>query len=134
MSSIRWVAIVVSIMLFVVSCAGTRSGAIIVSIVDAERQAVPGAMVTISNDRVWARKFRALADKKGEVHFPILPSKSGYAISIDALGCDTFHQGDITVKSGVSLNLEAVLGFDLCPDGIDHDRMRVHGVPVSGGE
>ena len=75
-----------------------QTGGLEVHVVDAEGEPLPGAHVTLSNDRGLVSETTFVTDRDGRAEFPVLRPGSGYALEIAMSGFATLRLVDLRVR------------------------------------
>ncbi len=91
------ISLVLMVMAIAVGTVSAQSGGLVVRVVDAQGS-LPGAIVTLSNDKAYVKTTSAVTDTDGMVRFPVLRAGTGYAIEVSAPTYGTVRQDGIHVS------------------------------------
>jgi outer membrane receptor protein involved in Fe transport len=87
------------IIIFILSMTLSFSaGSILVKITDEKDQPLPGATVTLSNEKQLIADMPIVTDIEGKAFFPVLPIGTGYKITVQFPGYAKIVQSDIRVR------------------------------------
>jgi hypothetical protein len=91
-----------------VAAAQGLTGAIIGTVKDAQGGVLPGAVVRVNSPALIGGPARLTTNGKGQLRFSALPP-GRYAIDIELQGFATYHEEDIAVGAGATIERTAVL-------------------------
>jgi hypothetical protein len=91
-----------------VTAAQGLTGALIGTVKDAQGSVISGAVVRVTSPVLMGGPSTVTTNETGQVRFPALPSGS-YALDIEAKGFSTYHEGDISIGAGATIERTAVL-------------------------
>jgi hypothetical protein len=83
-------------------------GALIGSVKDAQGSVISGAVVRVTSPALIGGPSTVTTNEKGQLRFPALPSGS-YGPEIKAPGFAIYHEGDISIGAGASIERTVVL-------------------------
>ena len=104
-------AVVMIVAFMAVGAVSAQSGGLVVRVLDAQGP-LPGAIVTLSNDKGYTKTTSLPTNVDGVVEFPILRAGTGYAFEVSFPGYGTIRKDNIripineTVKEAVQLSQE----------------------------
>ena len=84
------------------------TGALIGTVKDAQGGVLPGAVVRVSSPALIGGPATLTTNEKGQLRFPALPPGS-YALDIEFQGFTTYHEEDIRIGAGATIERTAVL-------------------------
>jgi hypothetical protein len=84
------------------------AGALIGTVKDAQGGVTPGAVVRVSSPALIGGPSTVTTNEKGQLRFPALPPGS-YALDIEAQGFAPYHEVDISIGAGATIERTAVL-------------------------
>ena len=84
------------------------TGALIGTVKDAQGGVLPAAAVRVSSPALIGGVAMVTANEKGQLRFPTLPPGS-YTLDIEMPGFDTYHEEDISIGAGATIERTAVL-------------------------
>ena len=84
------------------------TGALIGTVKDAQGGVLPGAVVHISSPALIGGPATLITNEKGQLRFPAL-SPGVYALDIALPGCSTYHEENISVGAGATIERTATL-------------------------
>jgi hypothetical protein len=84
------------------------TGALIGTVKDAQGGILPGAVVRVSSPALIGGSVTLTTNEKGQLRFPILPPGS-YRLDIEMRGFATYHEEDIPIGAGATIERTAVL-------------------------
>src|SRR5262245_38187086 len=84
------------------------TGALIGTVKDAQGGVLPGAAVRVSSPALIGGPASLTTNEKGQLRFPALPP-GAYAIDIELPGFATYHEDDIRIGVGATIERTAVL-------------------------
>jgi hypothetical protein len=93
-----------------VSVAQGVTGALIGTVKDAQGAVLPGAAVRVSSPALMGGTERLLTNEKGQLRFPALPPGT-YVLDIEVRGFKAYHEEDIRIGVGATIERTAVLGL-----------------------
>ncbi len=105
------IAVVMIIAFMAVGTVSAQSGGLVVRVLDAQGP-LPGAIVTLSNDKGYVKTVAMPTNPDGIVEFPILRAGTGYTIEISFPGFGTVRKDNIripineTIQEAVQLSAE----------------------------
>ena len=91
-----------------VSAAQGLTGALIGTVMDAEGGVLPGAAVRVNSPALIGGPAILTTNEKGQLRFPALPPGS-YVIDIEMPGFATYHEENIGIGAGATIERTAVL-------------------------
>jgi hypothetical protein len=91
-----------------VTAAQGLTGALIGTVKDAQGGVIPGAVVRVTSPALIGGPSTVMTNEKGQLRFPALPPGS-YALDIEAHGFAKYHDGDISIGAGATIERTAVL-------------------------
>ena len=91
-----------------VAVAQGLTGALIGSVKDGQGGVLPGALVRVTSPALIGRKLTTTTNEKGQLRFPVLPPGS-YALDIERTGFATYHEEDIHIGAGATIERTAEL-------------------------
>jgi len=95
-------------LLSAVAAAQGLTGALIGTVRDAEGGVLPGARVRISSPALIGGPMTVVSDEKGQLRFQALPP-GPYALDIELDGFAGYHEGDIRIGAGATIERTAIL-------------------------
>jgi len=84
------------------------TGALVGTVKDAQGGVISGAVVRVTSPALIGGPSTVTTNETGQLRFPALPSGS-YALDIEAQGFSTYHEGDISIGAGATIERTAVL-------------------------
>ena len=84
------------------------TGALIGTVKDAQGSVISGALVRVTSPVLMGGPSTVTTNEAGQLRFPALPSGS-YALDIEVKGFSTYHEGDISIGAGATIERTAVL-------------------------
>ena len=84
------------------------TGALIGTVKDAQGGVLPGAVVRVSSPALIGGPATLTTNEKGQLRFPALPP-GPYALDIEMQGFATYHEEDISIGAGATIERTAVL-------------------------
>jgi hypothetical protein len=84
------------------------TGALIGTVNDAQRGALPGAVVSVSSPALIGGPATLTTNEKGQLRFPALPPGQ-YVLDIEAQGFTTYHEEDVPIGAGATIERTALL-------------------------
>ena len=84
------------------------TGALIGTVKDAQGGVLPGAVVRVSSPALIGGPATLTTNEKGQLRFPALPPGS-YVLDIELQGFATYHEEDIRIGAGATIERTAVL-------------------------
>jgi hypothetical protein len=84
------------------------TGALIGTVSDDQRSVLPGAIVRVSSPALIGGPATQRTNEKGQLRFPALPPGL-YVLDIELQGFATYHEGDIRIGVGATIERTAVL-------------------------
>jgi hypothetical protein len=96
------------ILLAHVAAAQGLTGALIGSVKDGEGGVLSGAVLRITSPALIGRELRTTTNEKGQLRFPALPPGL-YTLDIEMPGFAPYHEEDISVGAGASIERTVVL-------------------------
>jgi hypothetical protein len=97
-----------SILFPLMAVAQGLTGAIIGTVKDAQGGVLPGAVVRVSSPALIGGPATLTTSEKGQLRFPTLPP-GNYALDIELPGFAPYHEGDISIGAGATIERTAVL-------------------------
>jgi len=91
-----------------VAAAQGLTGALIGSVKDGQGGVLPGSLVRVTSPALIRRELTMTTNEKGQLRFPVLPPGS-YALDIETAGFATYHEEDIRIGAGATIERTAVL-------------------------
>src|SRR5437016_4955662 len=91
-----------------VAAAQGLTGALIGAVKDAQGAVIPGAMVRVSSAALIGGPATVATDERGQLRFPLLPPGT-YALDIEREGFARYHEEDIHIGAGATLERTVVL-------------------------
>ena len=91
-----------------VAAAQGLTGALIGSVKDEQGGVLPGAFVRVTSPALIGRELASTTNDKGQLRFPVLPPGT-YALDIESAGFATYHEEDIRIGAGATIERTAVL-------------------------
>jgi hypothetical protein len=91
-----------------VTAAQGLTGALIGTVKDPQGSAISGAVVRVTSPALIGGPSTVTTNEKGQLRFAVLPSGS-YALDIEAPGFATYHEGDISIGAGATIERTTVL-------------------------
>ena len=91
-----------------VTAAQGLTGALIGTVKDAQGSVISGAVVRVTSPVLMGGPSTVTTNEAGQLRFPALPSGS-YALDIEAKGFSTYHEGEISIGAGATIERTAVL-------------------------
>lgn len=91
-----------------VAAAQTLTGALIGTVKDSRGGLVQGARVRVSSPALIGGSVTQVTNAKGQLRFPALPP-GAYALDIGVPGFAPYHEGDIRIGAGATIDRTAVL-------------------------
>src|SRR3954462_10486584 len=91
-----------------VTAAQGLTGTLIGTVTDAQGAVVPGAVVHVTSPALIGGPATVTTNEKGQLRFPAL-SPGSYVLDIEAQGFAKYHDGDISIGAGVTIERTAVL-------------------------
>ena len=95
-------------LLSAVGAAQGLTGAIIGTVKDAQGGVLPGAVVRVSSPALIGGPATLTTNEKGQLRFPTLPPGS-YVLDIELAGFSSYHEEDISIGAGSTIERTAVL-------------------------
>jgi hypothetical protein len=86
------------------------TGALIGTVKDAQGGVLPGATVRVSSPALMGGTASLTTNEKGQLRFPALPP-GAYAIDIEMRGFAGYHEEDIAIGAGATIERTAVLNM-----------------------
>ena len=103
------VALFVACILFPrVAPAQGLTGALIGTVKDAQGGVLPGALVRVTSPALIRHAQTTITNEKGQLRFPSLPPGL-YALDVEMTGFATYHEPDIRIGAGATIERNAVL-------------------------
>ncbi len=105
------IAVVMVIVLMAIGTVSAQSGGLVVRVLDAQGP-LPGAIVTLSNDKGYVKTVSLPTNVDGVVEFPILRAGTGYTFEVSFPGYGTIRKDNVRipineiVKEAVQLSQE----------------------------
>src|SRR4051794_27045404 len=84
------------------------TGTLIGTVRDAQGGVLPGALVRVNSPAMIGGAATMTTNEKGQLRFPALPP-GPYAIEIELRGFETYHEEDIGIGAGATIERTAVL-------------------------
>jgi TonB-dependent receptor-like protein/carboxypeptidase family protein len=84
------------------------TGTLIGTVKDAQGGVLSGAIVRVTSAALIGRELRTITNERGQLRFPALPPGS-YALDIEMLGFATYHEVDVPIGAGATIERTAVL-------------------------
>jgi hypothetical protein len=84
------------------------TGTVIGSVKDGEGGVLAGALVRIASPALIGRELKTTTNDKGQLRFTALPP-GPYSLEIEMAGFATYHEEDITIGAGATIERNAVL-------------------------
>ena len=103
-----WLLCAASVVFPRVTVAQGVTGALIGTVKDAQGGVLPGAAVRVSSPALIGGPATLTTNEKGQLRFPALPPGS-YVIDIEMQGFATYHEEDIGIGAGATIERTAVL-------------------------
>jgi TonB dependent receptor/Carboxypeptidase regulatory-like domain/TonB-dependent Receptor Plug Domain len=97
-------------LLSAVGAAQGLTGALIGTVRDAQGGVLPGARVRLSSPALIGGPIMLTSDEKGQMRFQTLPPGS-YALDIELNGFASYHEDDIRVGAGATIERTAILSI-----------------------
>jgi hypothetical protein len=91
-----------------VTAAQGLTGALIGTVKDSQGSVISGAVVHVTSPVLMGGPSTVTTNEAGQLRFPALPSGS-YALDIEAKGFSTYHEGNISIGAGATIERTAVL-------------------------
>ena len=91
-----------------VATAQGLTGTLIGTVKDAQGGVLPGAVARVRSAALIGRELRTTANERGQLRFPALPPGL-YALDIEMAGFATYHEVDIRIGAGATIERTAVL-------------------------
>jgi TonB dependent receptor-like, beta-barrel/Carboxypeptidase regulatory-like domain len=91
-----------------VATAQGLTGTLIGTVKDPQGGVLSGAVASVTSAALIGRELRATTNEKGQLRFPALPPGS-YALDIEMTGFATYHEVDIRIGAGATIERNAVL-------------------------
>jgi hypothetical protein len=91
-----------------VAAAQGLAGALIGTVRDAQGGVLPGAAVRVASAALIGGPASAITNEKGQLRFPSLPP-GVYTIDIEMPGFATYHETDVGIGAGATIERTAVL-------------------------
>ena len=95
-------------LLSTVAAAQGLTGALLGTVKDAQGGVLPGARVRVSSPALIGGPIALTTDDKGQLRFTTLPP-GPYALDIELEGFDSYHEDDITIGAGATIERTAIL-------------------------
>src|SRR4051812_10374816 len=89
-------------------CRAGMTGALIGTVRDAQGGVLPGAAVRVASAALIGGPASAITNEKGQLRFPSLPP-GVYTIDIEMPGFATYHETDVGIGAGATIERTAVL-------------------------
>src|SRR5580765_2668061 len=105
---ILWLLCAASVALARVTAAQGLTGALVGTVKDAQGGVLPGAAVSVSSPALIGGPARLTTNEKGQLRFPALPP-GPYALDIELPGFSAYHEENIGIGTGVTIERTAVL-------------------------
>jgi len=96
------------VLLSQMALAQALTGALIGTVKDAQGGVLPGAVVRISSPALIGGTATLTTNEKGQLRFPALPP-GPYGLDIELPGFTTYHEEDIRIGAGATIERSAVL-------------------------
>lgn len=93
--------------------AAAQTGGLSVRVVDGSGAPLPGATVTLSNDRGYVGTTSEICDRAGVVEFPVLRAGVGYRVEVQLPGFSTVRVVDLRVRIQQTLDVPVQLSSEL---------------------
>src|SRR5262245_29008789 len=84
------------------------TGALVGTVKDEQGGVLPGAMVRVTSAALIGGPTTMTTNEKGQMRFPVLPPGS-YVLDIELTGVTTYHEEDLRIGAGATLERTAVL-------------------------
>ena len=91
-----------------IAAAQDVTGALIGTVQDAQGAVLPGAVVRVSSQALIGGPQRLTTNEQGQLRFPALPPGL-YVLDVEALGFGAYHEGDIRIGVGATIERTVVL-------------------------
>jgi TonB-dependent receptor-like protein/carboxypeptidase family protein len=104
----RMLVTAASILFPLIAVAQGLTGAIIGTVKDAQGGVLPGAVVRVSSPALIGGPAALTTNEKGQLRFPTLPPGS-YVLDIELAGFSSYHEEDISIGAGSTIERTAVL-------------------------
>jgi hypothetical protein len=102
------VLLAISVLLLRTADAQDLTGALIGSVRDGQGGVVAGALVRVTSPALIGRELKTTTNEKGQLRFPALPP-GPYALDIEMAGFAAYHEEDISIGAGATIERTAVL-------------------------
>jgi hypothetical protein len=99
---------VICTLLSAVGAAQGLTGAIIGTVRDAQGGVLPGARIRVSSPALIGGPMSLITDEKGQLRFSTLPP-GPYVLDIELEGFDSYHEDDIIIGAGATIERTALL-------------------------
>src|SRR5213593_3198934 len=84
------------------------TGTLLGSVKDGEGGVLPGALVRIASPALIGHELRTTTNDNGQLRFTALPT-GAYSLDIEMAGFATYHEDDISIGAGATIERDAVL-------------------------
>lgn len=92
------------------AAAQSLTGALIGTVKDSQGGVLTGALVRVTSTALISQQLTTLTNQKGQLRFPALPPGS-YGLDIELAGFASYHEDDIRIGAGSTIERTAVLGL-----------------------
>jgi hypothetical protein len=103
-----WLLCAACVALLRVTAAQGLTGALIGTVKDAQGGVIPGAAVRVTSPALIGGPAHLTTNEKGQLRFPTLPP-GPYALDVEMPGFGTYHEADISIGAGATIERTAVL-------------------------
>jgi hypothetical protein len=107
-----------------VAAAQSLTGALIGTVTDAQGGRIPGATVSVSSPALIGGRATVTTNDRGQLRFPALPP-GRYAIDIDMRGFVAYHEEDVAIGAGATLERTAVLNVSGVTESVSVEGSRL---------
>ena len=94
-----------------VAAAQGLTGALIGTVKDAQGGVLPGAVVRVSSPALIGGPATSITNERGQMRFPSL-APGDYALDIELRGFGPYHEGDIRIGAGATIERTVVLNVE----------------------
>src|SRR6185295_17962658 len=112
-----FVLVAACVLLPQVTVAQGLTGALVGSVKDGEGGVLAGATLRITSPALIGRELRTTTNEKGQLRFAALPPGS-YALDIEMPGFATYHEEDIRIGAGATIERMVVLSLAGLADSV----------------
>jgi Carboxypeptidase regulatory-like domain/TonB dependent receptor-like, beta-barrel len=84
------------------------TGALVGTVKDEHGAVLPGALVRVTSPALIGGPATTTTNERGQLRFPILPPGT-YALDIELAGFATYHEADVTIGAGATIERTVVL-------------------------